>query len=310
MTIQTLNRENAARFVHDLLEQAKNRGFNTEHWIIDHVCYRVSTLDQYYFWTSELLKKSHDLFGIVLSQGIVNGRPITTLRLEQPLKVGEKLIEAIEIPAPKNTQDYAQGFEHIEVLITTNPKEHAVLLESGKIKFHELPLSATIAIEEHPTLNQWLNETNILKLLKPWDVLLSGSIPIGVDIIGSDLDLLLRADHIEIASKTISELLIEHNIVKNIIWTPSHSVHGLSMTANLTAGHINVELFLCSENPLDQNGHRHLLSEYKLLVEHGEQLRNQVKKWKHLGLSTEESFAKALSMDGDPYMALRHPDIT
>jgi hypothetical protein len=66
------------------------------------------------------------------------------------------------------------------------------------------------------------------------------------------------------------------------------------------ANEITVELFLSAVNPLDQNSHRHLLSEYCLLVQHGEPLRARIKSLKAEGFTTEEAFAKALDLKGDP----------
>jgi len=304
------DRAAATSFVAKLLEQAEQRGHPTRDWIIDHVCFRTETWSEYRSLVQVISNPTHDLYGTVLSHAEVNGRPITTVRLSEPLHVGGKWIEAIEIPAPKENQFYKSGYEHIEVLVTHDVTESSVTLDDGKIKFHHLPLSSTVAIENHVILSQWLARTNILLVLKPWMPLLSGSIPLELDLPGSDLDILLGARDLDVAAQEISQKLSQHQISEQISWKESQTRHGRCLTASIMANEITVELFLSAVNPLDQNSHRHLLSEYCLLVQHGEPLRARIKSLKAEGFTTEEAFAKALDLKGDPYDLLRHAEVS
>ena len=304
------DRAGATAFVAKLLYQAEQRGHPTRDWVVDHVCFRTETWSEYQSLVAAISNPTHDLYGTVLSHAEVNGRPITTVRLSEPLQVRGKWIEAIEIPAPKENQFYKSGYEHIEVLITKDLTESSVTLDHGKIKFHPLPLSSAIALENHVILSQWLARTNILRVLKPWMPLLSGSILLELDLPGSDLDILLGASDIDVAAQEVRQTLRQHHISEHLSWQASQTRLGRCLTANLTADGLAVELFLSTVKPLDQNSHRHLLSEYCLLVRHGESLRTRVKSLKVDGFTTEEAFAKALNLKGDPYDLLLHPEIS
>ncbi len=302
----TVDRSRGVQFVAAVLSHAQNLGYDTANWIIDHFCYRTTTLQEYHQVLGELRKSGHAFHGVTLSEAIVNGRPITTIRMSKPLLVGGKRIEALEIPAPKSGVDYKSGFEHIEVLASSKlkPKDSQVLTGAGTVKFHDLPLSATIAIEAKKELNDWLRTSHLLKVLEKWDPLLSGSLPLKVDIPGSDLDILLSADHIDSASQQISYQLITNGITDHLEWHEFNSRQGPALVATIKSTPIPIELFLSTQPTRQQHGHRHLITEYQLLVEHGEPLRQKVITLKMAGLSTEEAFAAALGITGDPYAAL------
>ncbi len=64
------------------------------------------------------------------------------------------------------------------------------------------------------------------------------------------------------------------------------------------------EIYAESRDPLMQMGYLHLRAEENLLRLHGNPLREEVRRLKKLGLKTEPAFAKALGLDGDPYLEL------
>jgi 6-phosphofructokinase len=81
------DRAAATAFVAKLLDQAEQRGHPTRDWIVDHVCFRTETLTEYQSSVAAISNPTHDLYGTVLSHAEVNGRPITTVRLSEPLQV-------------------------------------------------------------------------------------------------------------------------------------------------------------------------------------------------------------------------------
>ncbi|EGC35594.1 hypothetical protein DICPUDRAFT_87798 [Dictyostelium purpureum] len=87
-------------------------------WEIDHVCYRVSTKENY-----EEKKKQLGELGVNLIEANVNGRPISTYKLNKPIEFSysgnpliKKLIPLVELPMPKNSNT-KDGLEHFEMVI-------------------------------------------------------------------------------------------------------------------------------------------------------------------------------------------------
>lgn len=292
-------RKQAEAFVSSLLEAAMAKKYDPSTWIIDHICYRTSTYEEYHQVLEQLAVPSSDLAGMVLSTAMVNGRPITSLRLNEPLSVDGKLIEVLEIPAPKSSQSYSSGFEHAEVLALEPVKENEVMLMPGKVKFHYLPLSGLIAVEEKPGLGDWITKHRLTDLLSAWDPLFSGSIPIGVDTRDSDLDILLYGKDLFVAANEILRTLHGAGITTSGEWKLGQCRQGACMTLCINTGTTPIELFLATEHPSRQDSHRDLVAEYLLLIQHGDSLREKVRALKETGIDTETAFARALQLPSD-----------
>lgn len=131
----------------------------------DHLCFRVRTTEEYEFYKSAL--SNH---GRLLTEAMVNGRPISTFLLTAPFQTNCHEIPLLELPAPKQNTSYSTGFEHAEFVVkeclatfsskfphlsfseggnrTLNP-ELCLRLENGlQAKFHHLTLDRVIELEE------------------------------------------------------------------------------------------------------------------------------------------------------------------
>jgi predicted metalloenzyme YecM len=87
---------------------------------VDHLCYRVKTLDAY-----KAKKIEFNEIGELLIESIVNGRNICTYKLKDPIVYKDKTISLIELPAPKNSHSYENGLEHLE-FVTKEPLQKIV----------------------------------------------------------------------------------------------------------------------------------------------------------------------------------------
>ncbi len=76
------------------------------------MCYRTTSLENYEQKKTEL----HQV-ATLLGETQVNGRPICTFRLHEPVKHESWRIDAIELPAPKLGATHREGLEHIEFVI-------------------------------------------------------------------------------------------------------------------------------------------------------------------------------------------------
>ncbi|MCX6118323.1 MAG: VOC family protein [Proteobacteria bacterium] len=157
------------KFTNQLIGELRHEILPTEFRMIDHVCYRVSTLERYHQMCEFLAN-----YGPRISDAIINGRPISVYKLTNtiPLQSGFA-INLIELPSPKPGRHYDEGFEHIEVVIDSNletfMQKHSHLtfdtanqfakinrdisstFKTGLVKFHEQSLEDIIAAENQST---------------------------------------------------------------------------------------------------------------------------------------------------------------
>eukprot|EP01132_Coremiostelium_polycephalum_P002089 gene2089-2576_t len=109
-------------FLTILFRHLKEKGFNiTTKYQSDHICYRVSSSEIYHEKKEKLLSVS-----TLLAETIVNGRPICTFKLNEPIQFkhvendGNEVVREIpliELPFPKPSKPQLDGLEHMEVVI-------------------------------------------------------------------------------------------------------------------------------------------------------------------------------------------------
>lgn len=99
-------------FLDQIFEYLKNDAIDVGSYELDHICYRVESPHRY-----EALKDSLLLEGKLLTETLINGRPICTFQLHQPISYKERKISLIELPYPKPGSPYPEGYEHVEFVI-------------------------------------------------------------------------------------------------------------------------------------------------------------------------------------------------
>ncbi|AZJ34349.1 DUF4269 domain-containing protein [Tenacibaculum singaporense] len=147
-----------------------------------------------------------------------------------------------------------------------------------------------------------LLELNIFELLKHFNPILVGTIPINIDVTSSDLDIICQSDNHEDLIKVVSENYGEflRFEVKTI---PSYK--NLKTTIiTLEYKTFPIEIFVQNKLPEEQDSYLHMLVEYQVLVKAGEEFRSKIITLKQQGLKTEPAFAKLLNLEGNPYEAL------
>ncbi|HFA47985.1 MAG TPA: hypothetical protein ENJ95_03085 [Bacteroidetes bacterium] len=136
-------------FLKNIFHALEKININVTNYELDHICYRTKNIAQYYF-----LKKELNNIGELLTESKINGRPIATYKLHQPiilkhnrfcaLRAGSPLlglgagggkctkpimvqyiyknreIYLLELPSPKKGSHYPAGFEHVEFVINTS----------------------------------------------------------------------------------------------------------------------------------------------------------------------------------------------
>ena len=132
---------------------------------LDHLCYRVETMERYQAMQRELGK-----IAILRGETDVQGRPISVYELEEYIDSCGWTIPYIELPAPKIGSLYSEGLEHAEFVVrgglrdfvyrhpdvsfddksarrSINP-EYGLKNDRAAMKFHQLSIGAVVAIEQ------------------------------------------------------------------------------------------------------------------------------------------------------------------
>ncbi|MCI1189546.1 DUF4269 domain-containing protein [Hymenobacter sp. DH14] len=150
---------------------------------------------------------------------------------------------------------------------------------------------------------------SLLQALNLWPVLadfkpvLAGTIPLGIDITGSDLDVLCEVAPAE--TQRFGGLLQRHYGRRTGFKLMQHTISGYpSIVSSFRYRGREVEVFGQALPTAQQNGFRHLLVEAAVLEAGGEAWRRAVRRLKKQGLKTEPAFANLLQLPGNPYAAL------
>ncbi|WP_019913932.1 DUF4269 domain-containing protein [Paenibacillus sp. HW567] len=146
-----------------------------------------------------------------------------------------------------------------------------------------------------------LRELQIMELLGEYRPLLVGTVPLGIQVEGSDLDIICEV-HDSARFSAEASGYFGH---REGFCAVNRTVAGLPRTKiNFVAGGWPVELFGQPLTTEKQNGYIHLLVEDRILNLLGPGFRQEVISLKIQGMKTEPAFAKLLGLAGDPYEAL------
>ncbi|NLR90698.1 DUF4269 domain-containing protein [Flammeovirga sp. SR4] len=142
-----------------------------------------------------------------------------------------------------------------------------------------------------------LLKSKIVHILKDFDITLAGTIPIEINLPESDLDLIC-----EVKDRQRFIHLLNENF-------QSHQHFKLEEKDQFILSSFEFEGFQFEiygeDKPVSlQNAYRHMLIEYSILKEKGEDFRQEVLALKKLGIKTEPAFSKLLGIKGDPYQGL------
>lgn len=259
-------------------------------------------------------------FSKLLIESEVNGRPISTFKLNTPIRYKGYFIDLLELPAPKAGKDTIEGFEHIEVvsknsfkqIIEENPmcsfstsglvkdfnQELALNLGTFTVKFHYLSLESVVSFEKNNFIYKRVSDSRILSVLKEFDPLIAGTFPLELNNKDSDVDLILNCNDLKLLSQILNESygnledFKEDNLsVRNI---PSY-------IANFSFESVKFEIFAQDKPSVQQRAYVHFQTQEQLLKLGGQKLKNEVLKLRNDGLKTEEAFCKALNLTGDVF---------
>jgi hypothetical protein len=146
-----------------------------------------------------------------------------------------------------------------------------------------------------------LSELNVMTLLADHHPVLVGTVPIGIQVESSDLDIICEVHDREIFAAKASLLFSR----MDDYCSESKIVDGVPrIKINFSAGGWPIELFGQPRPTGLQNGYLHMAVEDRVLKVLGDSFRQQVIALKTEGVKTELAFARLLQLEGDPYGAL------
>jgi hypothetical protein len=151
-----------------------------------------------------------------------------------------------------------------------------------------------------PGWRKALAGSGVLDLLAGFDPRIAGTLPLGVSIAGSDIDILCHAP--------------DPNNVADRLWQSRERLPALTLwrwmsgsrplVATFSIGDWPVEVFASPVEVDRQEGWRHFVVERRLLELADEELRERVLALRQGGAKTEPAFATVLGLSGDPYAEL------
>jgi hypothetical protein len=148
---------------------------------------------------------------------------------------------------------------------------------------------------------QALEALRVFPLLRAFDPVLAGTIPLDVDIPGSDLDIVCYVEDGDAFAQCL------HNAFGHCVGFALQRdlLNGLpTVIAQFTCQGFPVEIFGQPLPVTAQPAFRHLLVEARLLQHGGEEVRREIRHLKRQGLKTEPAFAAVFALAGDPYDTL------
>lgn len=142
-----------------------------------------------------------------------------------------------------------------------------------------------------------LHDIEVLNHLIDFNPILVGTIPIDIDIVTSDLDIILYTQDFQQLTT------IAHNHYHQHSNFQDHYSHDAYIVNFFTHG-FEFELFAQDKPVTQQNAYLHMLVEYRILQMAGHTVREVIRNLKKEGLKTEPAFAQHFNLEGDPYQTL------
>ena len=147
-----------------------------------------------------------------------------------------------------------------------------------------------------------LADLRIFETLAAFQPMLSGTIPLAIDVAGSDLDVLCEVHDFGGFAEALHTAYGHEPDYKMSNFKEGRD--GPYRTATFSHGGFVIEIFGQALPVTQQGAYRHMVIQARLLDLGGNGLRKQIVALRQGGLKTEPAFARRLGVAGDPYVAL------
>lgn len=146
-----------------------------------------------------------------------------------------------------------------------------------------------------------IKQHNVLETLKKYNPILTGTIPIEIDLPESDLDIICECkNHKEFKSYLLNKFAGKKDF--KVYTTTQNEIE--CTIAEFKTDNFLFEIFGQNIPTQNQNAYRHMIIENKILNAKGDEFKKKIKKLKANGIKTEPAFAQLLGLKGNPYTQL------
>lgn len=136
----------------------------------------------------------------------------------------------------------------------------------------------------------------IIEKLSKYSPLLAGTIPIEIDVEESDLDIICEVEN----KAEFERFLIQSFKNFNLRIEKLDINNEESLVCNFELEEFPIEIFGQKKPVTEQNAYRHMIAEYRILQEKGEEFKQKIIELKKKGIKTEPAFGMLMGLD-NPY---------
>ncbi len=144
-----------------------------------------------------------------------------------------------------------------------------------------------------------LTKYRIFEKLKDYSPILAGTVPIEIDINESDLDIILDVD-LRFEEDFLDDLMFSRFIPHDVDVEYPIIDGEKCITLNFILEEFPIEIFGQNKPAIQQNAYLHMIAEYKILQEKGEEFKQKIIELKKEGIKTEPAFGILLGLE-NPY---------
>lgn len=159
----------------------------------------------------------------------------------------------------------------------------------------------SIGTEIQKQVFELLTEMRIFIDLKEYDPILVGTVPIKINVDGSDLDIICEVLDFEKFEENVRshyEKMTNFSCIRSVV------NETLRIVANFTYNDWEIEIFGQPLKTTEQNGFKHMIVEARILEMTDEKFRKKIISIKSNGIKTEPAFAQVIGLSGDPYIEM------
>ncbi|WP_312077152.1 DUF4269 domain-containing protein [Chryseobacterium sp.] len=141
-----------------------------------------------------------------------------------------------------------------------------------------------------------LTKYEVFEKLSSYSPILAGTIPIEIDVEGSDLDIICEVNDKIKFKEFLNQNFSEFNLKTELISINNQEY----FICNFDLEEFPIEIFAQNKPTTQQNAYLHMIAEYRILQEKGDEFKQRIIDLKKQGIKTEPAFGQLLNLE-NPY---------